>query len=403
MELSKSLLLSSLALVLMAPAGLLAADANDSVALRGATVYTAVGPPIQNATILIEGGKITAVGTDVKIPAGIRVLDVTGKVIVPGMIDDHSHIGTYEFRDENEFPVPVGPEFRALDALNLEHPAWTDAVRGGVTTVVTGPGSGEHISGQSITIKTFGRSLPERILKEGGEVKMALSKRTLTNFSTIRDTFIKAREYMEAWRRYESGEKKGPPPKRDLGLEAMARVLKREDRVRAHVHFAHDILSLLKIKDEFGFDLTLEHSTEAYKVADEIAKRNVSAVVLPLALRIGFADELLEGNAVLQKAGVKIAMHTDHPVSQEKWLRFGAAISMRYGLPEEEALKAVTINPAQMARVSDRVGSIEKGKDADLVVFNGPWYEPKSRVAMVFVNGVLAYDRSQEEKSEEAQ
>jgi len=269
--------------------------------------------------------------------------------------------------------------------------------------VVTGPGSGEDISGQSIIIKTFGPSLQERILRESGEMKMALGKRTITHWNTIRDTFIKARDYMEAWQRYEAGEKKGPPPKRDLGLEAVAQVLRREDRVRAHIHMAHDIVTLLKIKDEFGFDLTLEHSTEAYKVAEEIARRNVSAVVLPLALRLGFPDELLAGNAVLQRAGVKIAMHTDHPVAQEKWLRFGAAVSMRYGLPEEEALKTITINPAEIARISERVGSIEKGKDADLVVFDGPWYEPKSRVALVFVNGVLAYDRAQEEKSEEEQ
>lgn len=403
MNLTKSLLLCSLASVLVVPTGLLAAECADSLALRGATVHTAVGPPIPNGTILIEGGKITAVGTEVKIPAGTKVLDVTGKVITPGFIDNHSHIGADELQDINEFPQPVGPELRALDALFLESPAWMDALKGGVTTVITGPGSGEHISGQSITIKTFGRSLQERILKEGGEIKMALSKRTLSNFSAIHDTFIKAREYMESWQRYEAGDKKGPPPKRDLGLEAMAKVLTREERVRAHIHFAHDILSLLKIKDEFGFDLTLQHSTEAYKVADEIAKRNVSAVVLPLALRLGLSEDQLHGNAILQKAGVKIAMHTDHPVSLEKWLRLCAAMSMRYGLPEDAALKAITINPAEIARISERVGSIEKGKDADLVLFNGPWYALKSRVDMVFVNGVLAYDRAQEEKLEEEQ
>jgi imidazolonepropionase-like amidohydrolase len=157
-------------------------------------------------------------------------------------------------------------------------------------------------------------------------------------------------------------------------------------------------MTLLRLKDEFGFDLVLHHSTEAYKVAPEIAKRGVSAVVLPLGDRIGVTEDAMEGPYVLWKAGVRIAMHTDHPVIDEKWLRLSGALAMRYGLPEEEALKALTINPAVIARVGDRVGSLEPGKDADIVVFNGPWYEASTRVDMVFGNGELLYDRSKEAK-----
>jgi imidazolonepropionase-like amidohydrolase len=159
------------------------------------------------------------------------------------------------------------------------------------------------------------------------------------------------------------------------------------------------MLSFLKLKDEFGFGLTFEHSTEAYKIADEIAKRNVGCVCLPLVMRIALSDDLLRGDAILNKAGVKIAFHTDHPVTQEKWLRLCAVLSTRYGLPEEAALKAMTINPAELAMVSNRVGSIEKGKDADLVILDGPWTELRSRVDMVFVDGVLAYDRAKTEKA----
>jgi imidazolonepropionase-like amidohydrolase len=151
----------------------------------------------------------------------------------------------------------------------------------------------------------------------------------------------------------------------------MADVLSGKDRVRAHVHSAHDVMTLLRFKDEFNFDLTLHHSTEAYKVAPEIAKRGVNAVVLPLGPRIGIGEEAMAGPAILWKAGVRIAMHTDHPVVNQKWLRLCAALAMRYGLPEEEALKAVTINTAQIARVADRVGG-PKSADADLVVFDGP-------------------------------
>ena len=377
----------------------LSADqANNSVVLRGATVYTAVGSSLERAIIVIKNGKITAVGEKIKIPRRVKVIDVNGKVIVPGLIDIHSHLGVYDYGDANEFPQPIGPENRALDALHLDVPDWMEAVKGGVTTIVTGPGSGERISGQSITIKTFGNDLKKRILKEGGEVKMAVNARNLSHIQNIRSTFLKAREYMEAWAKYESGDKKGLPPKRDLGLEALVNVLKGKERVRCHVHFANDMMAVLRLKDEFGFDLTFEHSTEAYKIADEIAKRNVGCVCLPLVMRIGLPEEIMGGNAILNKAGVKIAMHTDHPVVQEKWLRLCAALSLRYGLPEDVALKSITINPAEMAKINNRVGSIEIGKDGDLVVLNGPWYELKTRIDMVFVDGVIAYDRIKDER-----
>ena len=384
-----------LLLLLIIPA---APASETSLALKGATVYPATGPKVENATILVAGGKIAAFGTDVKIPSDAAIVDLTGKVVIPGLIDIHSHLGFFD-SDINEFPQPIGPENRALDALYLDSPDWADAVTGGVVTLVTGPGSGERIGGQSITIKTYGADLQKRIIKEAGEVKMALNARNLSHVQAIRSSLLKAREYMETWDRYEAGDKKEPPPKRDLGLEALVRVLKGEERVRCHIHFANDMLAFLKLKDEFGFGLTFEHSTEAYKVADEIAKRGVGCVCLPLVMRIPLGEDLMRGNAILEKAGVKIALHTDHPVTQEKWLRLCAVMSMRYGLSEEAALKSITINPAELAMIDSRVGSIETGKDADLVVLNGPWQELQSRVDQVFVDGVLAYDRARDEKA----
>ena len=384
-----------LLLLLISPA---APAGETSLALKGATVYPATGPKVENATILVAGGKIAAFGTDVKIPSDAAIVDLAGKVVIPGLIDIHSHLGFFD-SDINEFPQPIGPENRALDALYLDSPDWADAVTGGVVTLVTGPGSGERIGGQSITIKTYGADLQKRIIKEAGEVKMALNARNLSHVQAIRSSLLKAREYMETWDRYEAGDKKEPPPKRDLGLEALVRVLKGEERVRCHIHFANDMLAFLKLKDEFGFGLTFEHSTEAYKVADEIAKRGVGCVCLPLVLRIPLGEDLMRGNAILEKAGVKIALHTDHPVTQEKWLRLCAVMSMRYGLSEEAALKSITINPAELAMIDSRVGSIETGKDADLVVLNGPWQELQSRVDQVFVDGVLAYDRARDEKA----
>jgi len=387
---------TALLLLLFLPAGTAAFPDQAPLALKGATVYPASGPKIENAVVLIEGGKFAAVGPGIEIPFGAQVIDVSGKVIIPGLIDIHSHLGFFD-SDINEFPQPIGPENRALDALYLDSPDWAEAVKGGVVTLVTGPGSGERIGGQSITIKTYGADLAKRILKEAGEVKMALNARNLSHIQAIRTTLLKAREYMETWARYEAGDKKDPPPKRDLGLEALVKVLKGEERIRCHAHFANDMLSFLKLKDEFGFGLTFEHSTEAFKIADEIAKRGVGCVCLPLVMRIPLNEDLMRGNAILGEAGVKIAFHTDHPVIQEKWLRLCALISMRYGLSEEAALKAMTINPAELAMVSRRVGSIERGKDADLVVLNGPWQELSSRVDLVYVDGVLAYDRAKDE------
>lgn len=394
--------LSMVATVLAAP---IPASAQAIIALRGATVHTAVGDPIPNATVVIRDGKIAAVGANVSVPAGAQVVDASGKQIIPGMIDNHSHIGA-DPSDLNEQAVSFGPQHRMVDALNPDDRGWTPAVNGGVTTVVTGTGSGEVSSGVAAVVKTFGADFDKRILKANGGLKIAMGrKRPDRPPSTspavtagLRALFIRGREYMEAQKRWEADGKKGQPPARDLGLETIARVLRREEYVRAHVHTAADILAVLKLKDEFGFDLAIHHATEAYKVAPEIVKRNVGVVGMPLFVRIGMKEEVMRSPYILWKAGALYAFHTDDPVVASKWLRYCAALGMRYGMPENEALKGVTINAAKIARVADRVGSIETGKDADLVVLDGPWYEPKTRVDRVYVDGVLAYDRAKEAK-----
>jgi imidazolonepropionase-like amidohydrolase len=259
-------------------------------------------------------------------------------------------------------------------------------------------------SGEAAVVKTFGADFQRRILKEVGGLKIAMGRKGPNRppstspavTAGLRAMFIHARDYMDSWSRWESGGKQGPPPARDLGMETVARVLRHEDYIRAHVHAASDIMALLKLKDEFGFDLALHHSTEAYKVADEIARRHVDVVGMPLFVRIGLKEEIMRSPYTLWKAGVTYAFHTDDPVVQSKWFRYCGAMAIRYGLPEEEALKGLTINAAKIARVSDRVGSIERGKDADIVVLDGPWYEPKTRVDLVYVDGNVAYDRAKE-------
>ena len=181
-------------------------------------------------------------------------------------------------------------------------------------------------------------------------------------------------------------------------MEALVPVLKGEEKLRVHIHFANDMMTFLKLKDEFGFDVTFIHSSEAYKVAEEIAKRNVPVITLPLATRIAISEQMLFGIKKLYDAGVKVALHTDHPVVHQRCLRINAGMVIRYGVPEGAALQMVTINPAKSSKIADRVGSIAVGKDADLVVLDGTWYEPSTRVDMVFVDGLLAYDRMKDDK-----
>jgi len=399
------------AVLLIVPGALagsvLAAQTDSVVAVRGATIHTAAGAPIANGTIVIRNGKITAVGVGVAVPRGARVVDASGKHVVPGMIDNHSHIGA-KSTDLNDFPMLIGPQHRFIDALDLHDPDFQQAVEGGVTTIVTGPGSGENVSGMAVVMKTFGDDYDQRMLLEDGGMKFAMGVKGNNRYpstsmgvaANLRQYLLKTQEYVAARKKWEDGGREGAPPARDLGYENMAKVLDHRTYVRAHVHSATDVATLVRLKDEFGFDLTLHHSTEAFKLAPELAKRGISAVVLPLGDRIGLGEDVMAGPYVLWKAGVKIAMHTDAPVISQKWLRLCAALAMRYGIPEEEALKMVTLNAAEIARVGDRVGSLEVGKDGDLVVFDGPWFEPASRVDLVVGDGRVVYDRSKAEEGD---
>jgi len=381
------------------------AQTDQAILVRGATIHTAAGAPIPNGAVLVRDGKIAAVGSNVTAPAGARIIEAAGKVVIPGMIDNHSHIGARP-TDLNDTPMLIGPQHRFIDALDWNDPDFADAVSGGVTTIVTGPGSGENVSGMAAVIKTFGTDYTKRMLLEKGGMKFAMGVKgrarypatTMGVAANLRQYLIKTQEYVASQKKWEDDGKKGNPPARDLGYEAMADVLAKRTYVRSHVHSATDVMTLVRLKDEFGFDLTLHHSTEAYKVAPELAKRGITAVVLPLGPRIGLGDDAMAGPYILWKAGVKIAMHTDAPVINQKWLRLCASLAMRYGIPDEEALKMVTINAAEIARVGDRVGSIQVGKDADLVIMDGPWYEPKSRVDLVIGDGQVIYERAKEAK-----
>ena len=383
-----------------AAAAAIAAPQDQPVALVGARIHTAAGAAIESGTIVFRDGVITALGANISPPGDAEVVDLSGMVIMPGMLDNHSHIGA-DSRDLNEFPTRFGPQHRIRDVLSPDDAFWKDAVEGGVTTVVTGPGSGEVSSGQAIVIKTWGESIDERVVKERGGLKIAMGRKrpdqspttSMAVTALLRAKFIEAQEYQAKWVAWEEGGREGPAPARDLAMEALVRVLNGEDRIRSHVHNAHDILSIIRLSQEFDFGLTIHHSTEAYKVADDIAEAGIDVVGLPLFTRVALSDEVMATGTVMNEKGVRFAFHTDDPVVGSKWQRGNAGLGIRYGMTEQQALEAVTINPAAIAGVEDRVGSLEVGKDADIVVLSGTWYEVSSLVTRVYVDGRLAYDR----------
>jgi imidazolonepropionase-like amidohydrolase len=375
-----------------------------TIAVKAGKIYTAnKGKVYKNGILLLKDGKVKSVGKNIRIPSKAKVLDYSNYEIVPGFIDNHSHIGT-DPENLNEFPVVFGPQHKILDILSPDSSYWEKVYKGGVTTVVTGPGSGEVSSGQAVVIKTWGGTIEERVLKEKGGVKIAMGRKrnspktSMGTTALLREKFIKAKEYDKKIKEWKKNKKDTPRPEKDLAIEAFADVLSGKDRIRSHVHSAHDILSILRLKDEFGFDLTLHHSTEAYKVPKEIAKRNVKVVGMPLFARIGISDSVMYTGKIMNDHGILFAFHTDDPVVASKWQRGNAGMGIRYGMTEQSALEAVTINPAMIAKVSDRVGSLEEGKDADFIVINGTWYEPKSIIEKVYIDGKKAFDRSIEQR-----
>jgi len=400
------------------------------IAIKNGKILTITNGVIEKGTVLVEGGKIIALGEYVEIPEDAEVFDASGKVVMPGMIDAHAHSGIFadgvsgDESDGNEMTDPITPHLRALDAIHPEDLAFKDLVEAGVTTVLTGPGSANLIGGQWICVKTAPRkTIAEMILLEPAGMKMALGENPkrvygsqhkmpstrMGNAAVMRQAFVDAQNYMAKWERYEAdlaeyqdkvkaGEKdakKPAPPDRDLKMEALGKVLRRELKARVHAHRADDMLTAIRIAEEFNLDLSLEHATEGYKIADILAAKKIPVTAGPIFIsRVKY--ELRDINpanpGIMNKAGVKVAIQTDE-FSAVKYITFSAALAVRYGMPEEEALKAITITPAEIIGVDKRVGSLEPGKDADIVVFSGHPFDYRSVVELVLVNGAVEYRR----------
>ncbi len=388
-------------------------------ALVNGTVLCPVNGKIENATVLFDESGIKEIGTSVKVSSDAEIIDVAGKYIVPGFIEVHAHHGLFDGsigsmgNDGNELTAPVTPEMRGIDGFNPHEPSLKEILRGGVTCVNTGPGSANVIGGQFMTFKPTGAPVVEdMIIMAPSALKVALgenpkrvhgyeNKRTpqtrMGVAALLRKTFTEGQHYLDEWAAFgakarearEKGEAPPPPPKRDLGMEIIAKVLKREIPLHAHAHRADDIATIIRIADEFNLRLVLIHCTEGHKIADYIASKNVPAVVGPTILWVSKPETRERGfNTVvtLVKAGVKVALQTDS-LTPMNFFQLLPMYAIKYGLTQEEALRCVTMNPAEILGLENRIGSLEPGKDADIVVWSGNPFDFYSRPEQVFING----------------
>ncbi|MDI6603721.1 MAG: amidohydrolase [Thermoanaerobacteraceae bacterium] len=380
--------------------------------LKGGKVLTMSGENYDKADVVIDKGKIMDVGENLVVPSDAEVIDAAGFIVMPGMIDAHCHLGLwenamgFEGADGNEATDPVTPQMRAIDGINPMDKYFEEAYKAGVTTVVTGPGSANVIGGQFAAIKTFGKRIDDMILKEPAAVKIAFGenpksvyneqhKMPITRMAVaalLRQELVKAQEYMENMEKFADDPEKRP--ERDLGLEVLVKVLKHEIPLKAHAHRADDIFTALRIAKEFNVDITLDHCTEGHLIADYLVEKNAKCIVGPSLSersKIELTHLSFKTPGILSNAGLKIAIMTDHPVIPINYLPLCAGLAVKEGMEEMEALKAITIYPAEITGIDETVGSIEKGKDADITVFDGNPTDLRTKVKFVFINGKMVY------------
>jgi len=382
--------------------------------IKNAKVYTMAGEIIENGCILVEDGKIKEVGTDCVAPLDAQVIDAAGMNVFPGFIDAHCHIGMweegigFEGADGNEMTDPITPHMRAIDALNPRDEAFENAIKGGITTAATGPGSANVIGGVFSVVKLHGDRIDDMILKETLAMKCAFGENPkrvyndkkmmpstrMGTAAKLRETLAKTVEYRD--KKVAAAGDASKLPTYDMKLEAMLPVINKEIPLKAHAHRADDIFTSIRIAKEFDVLLTLEHCTEGHLIADQLAKEGYPAIVGPSfgnKSKFELNQKTFDTPAILHKAGVKIAIMTDSPVIPLEYLTMCAALAHKAGLEEMEALKCISINAAEILGVDDRIGSIQAGKDADLVIWNGHPFDLQATVAYTLVDGIVVYKR----------
>ncbi len=385
------------------------------ILIKNAKILSMTGQDIDNGYIVVSNGKIDEIGSmeNIQEKHYTEIIDAAGGYVLPGFIDAHCHVGMwedavgFEGADGNEVSDPITPQLRAIDAIYHSDRSFKEAREAGVTTVVTGPGSANVIGGQFAAVKTYGRSIDEMTIKEPVAMKAALgenpkkvysskSKSPMTRMATaaiFRETLIKARNYKQAV--YDNIDNdKNKKPDFDFKMESLMKVVSGEMIMKTHAHRADDILTAIRIAKEFGINMTLEHCTEGYLIKEILAKEGYPVILGPLLSdrsKIELKNSDIKGPGILSKAGIKVAIMTDHPVIPVQYLCLSAAMAAKAGMDENDALKAITINAAQITGIDDRVGSLECGKDADIVVFSNHPFDLKTHVVYTMINGEIVY------------
>jgi imidazolonepropionase-like amidohydrolase len=384
-----------------------------STAITGGYVLPVVGGPIEDGTVLFDAGKIVAVGAaaDVDVPDDATIVDASGSWVLPGFVEAHGHLGVHEEaehwvgEDSNERTDPNGARLRALDAINPDDEGFRDALAGGVTTAVIKPGSANPIGGQTVAVKTWGRTVDEMVIRTDVSVKSALGENPKRVYSeqkklpstrlgvaaVIRDAFTAAQDY-KLRKAHALG--KEEPFQRDPTLEALVRVLDGELLWSQHTHRADDIATAIRLSEEFGYRLVINHGTEGHLLADLLVEKNLPVIIGPLfttRVKVELRRRSLRNPGILARAGVKIAITTDHPVVPIHFLVHQATLAVKEGLDPETALRSITINPAEIMRLDDRVGALKPGLDADVVIWSGDPLDVMSRATRVFVSGRPVY------------
>ena len=377
--------------------------------IKNAHIKTMAGKDFENGCILIDNGKILEVSDKIECSSECEVIDAEGRLVTPGCIDGHCHIGLdnegmgWEGWDYNEIVDPISPQLRAIDSINPQDEAFSLAVRGGVTTAVTGPGSANVVGGTFTAIKLHGKRVDKMIIKDPVAMKCAFGenpkncygksakKSPMTRMATaalLRELLFKTKRYME-------DQENGKVPAFDMALEAMIPVMKGEIPLKAHAHRADDILTSIRIAKEFNVGLTLDHCTDGALIADELAEEGRCAFVGPSLSgksKIELRNLSFTTPAALHEAGVPISIITDAPVIPLQYLPLCAGLAVKAGLDKEEAWRAITINPARQTGIADRVGSLEVGKDADIVIWDA---DPLSAIGgeayITLIDGKIVY------------
>lgn len=383
--------------------------------IKNATINT-ITEGIIIGNLLIENKKIKEIGNDIVAPLDATVIDAKGCLVLPGFIDAHTHLGLWEDGmategiDGNEQTDPITPQLNTIDAINPMDITFNEAVKSGITSVCSTPGSSNPIGGQAIALKTYGKIVDKMVIKNPVATKVAFGENPKNCYggnektpqtrmaiaALIRETLKKAQEYLDGIEKNQLEEDDAKKPEYNMKYESLIPVLKREVPLKAHAHRVDDMFTAIRIAKEFDLKLTLDHCTEGHLVVDELIEEGYPILVGPSLTersKIELRNLTFETAGILSNNGLNVCLITDHPVTPIQYLPLCAGIAIKHGMKEEKALEAITINPAKVLGIDNRVGSIEVGKDADIVIWDNNPFEINSNVLYTIIDGKIVYKK----------